>query len=77
MTPKAWYLSRTLWLNALAFIVMALTLPELGALLPPAWRPAIAFVVALANMALRFSTAQPLGTSATVQEARARERGGR
>jgi hypothetical protein len=72
--PKPWYLSRTLWLNAIAFTVMLLTLPELGALVPASWRPIIGVLVAAGNMALRFSTAQPLSTPAGVAEAEVRAR---
>ena len=38
--------------NALALIVAVLTLPELGAVVPAGWLPALAAIVAIANTVL-------------------------
>jgi hypothetical protein len=72
--PKVWYLSRTLWLNAIAFVVAVLTLPNLGAVVPSSWLPGIGLLTAIGNMALRFATTQPLSTPTAAADAAAAER---
>lgn len=59
MTPKPWYTSKTLWVNALTLIVMVLGTvaqwPEFSA-----YTGQIAGALAIVNMALRFLTDRPV-----------------
>lgn len=59
MTPKPWWTSKTLWVNALTLIVMILGTvaqwPEFSA-----YSGHIAGVLAIVNMALRFITDRPV-----------------
>lgn len=64
MTTKAWYLSKTVWLNVITFLVLAFTLPQFGAVVPSSWGAAIALTVALLNLILRlFFTTTTITTS--------------
>lgn len=58
--------SKTLWFNALAFLVMALPLVQTWAgataLTLPLWvSEVLALVIPIANLGLRFVTQEPLG----------------
>jgi hypothetical protein len=59
MTPKPWWESKTLWINALTLLVMVLGTvaqwPELAD-----YAPQIAGAVAVINMLLRFITNRPV-----------------
>jgi hypothetical protein len=62
VTPKPWYQSATIQVNAvLLFLSFALALPEVAAIIPPDWSKYMAAVTALVNLALRFKTMQPVG----------------
>lgn len=66
MTTKAWYYSKTVWLNIIAFLILALTLPQLGAVIPTADAPIIALIVALLNGVVRvFFTSTTLTSGST------------
>ena len=61
MTIKSPYLSKTMWLNIIGFIVLILALPQLGSVIPVSWVPYDALILAIGNTALRyFSTSQPI-----------------
>ena len=53
---KKWYESKTLWVNVITFLVMALGAPELQALLGPGTVQVLAAIIAIANIGLRFLT---------------------
>lgn len=59
MTPKPWYTSKTLWVNALTLLVMILGTvaqwPEFAV-----YAPQIAGAVSLVNILLRFLTDRPV-----------------
>ena len=55
-----WYQSRTIWLNVIGIVVEALTLDQLGAVVPPEARPYIALVVGILNIVLRTLTSTSL-----------------
>ena len=59
MTPKPWYYSRTLWVNALTLLIMILGTvaqwPEFSA-----YAGQIAGALAIVNMLLRFITDRPV-----------------
>lgn len=59
MTPKPWYESKTLWVNALTLLVMVLGAvaqwPEFSA-----YTGQIAGALAIINMLLRFLTDRPV-----------------
>lgn len=57
---KKWYESKTLWVNAITFLVMALGAPELQALLGPGTVQVLAAIIAIANIGLRFLTNSPI-----------------
>lgn len=60
---KAWYRSRTLWVNVLVFAAAALglVLEQAGALkIPDGVLPWVALVLSLVNLALRLVTSQPI-----------------
>ena len=53
--------SRTVWLNIIAFVLLVLALPQLGAVVPASAVSWIALITAVLNEILRvFFTAQPL-----------------
>jgi major membrane immunogen (membrane-anchored lipoprotein) len=54
METKAFYLSKTFWLNVGTFLALALMLPELGDLIPDSAAKYVAAGNALLNLALRF-----------------------
>ena len=63
VTGKPATSSLTMWLNfaTLAFVVAAVTLPEVSALIPANFQPYIVAIVAVANLALRyFRTSAPI-----------------
>lgn len=52
---KSAFASRTIILNLIAFVLAALALPDVAALIPPKYMPAIMGMTALLNLVLRFS----------------------
>jgi hypothetical protein len=48
--------SKTFWLNATSFVVLALALPEFNTIVPLSWTPYIALVTAVCNLFLRVYT---------------------
>lgn len=61
---KPFYLSKTLWFNALAFI-LAVALPVLSQYgytgeVPADWAIFVVPVIALVNLVLRFATKEPI-----------------
>ena len=61
---KKWYASKTIWFNALAFI-LAVGIPVLGQYgytgeVPAAWSVFIIPAIALVNLVLRFLTKEPI-----------------
>jgi hypothetical protein len=63
MPTKAWYASKTVWVNGLSLLVITLALPEISALVPPAAVKYVAAVNAAANLWLRWGTATPLSSN--------------
>ncbi|MDI3260077.1 MAG: hypothetical protein QJR02_10315 [Sinobacteraceae bacterium] len=63
---KAWYKSRTLWLNAVALVLAAAAdnWSALQSVLPAHWYAWLAFALPVANAILRTITTQPLHWSA-------------
>jgi hypothetical protein len=61
-TPKPWYHSRTLWLNALTLATLLLAYLASDPLFVNL-APYIATANALLNIVLRFLTSQPIGTA--------------
>jgi hypothetical protein len=59
MDKKAWYASKTIWLNVILAIVSALSASNID--LPPEAFKWIALAGAVANGVLRMMTSQPLG----------------
>jgi hypothetical protein len=59
---KAWYLSKTVWVNAITLLTLALALPEVVAIVPPEAVKYVAAVNAAANLWLRWGTATPLSS---------------
>jgi hypothetical protein len=57
---KSIFLSTTFWVNVGMFIVAALELSEVTAIIPNEWNGAMAAVAALVNLALRFTTVRPV-----------------
>ena len=58
---KAWYQSKTLWVNILTLLTAIFALPELQTLAPGSERFLLAGVAVL-NVVLRLLTTQPIGT---------------
>ena len=52
--------SRTFWINALAILVPVLSLTEVVVLIPPAYMPIYAAVLAGANIVMRTATVRPV-----------------
>lgn len=60
-TTTAWYASKTLWLNAISFILVVLALPQFNSIIPATWIPAIAIITAVLNAIVRtFFTSTPI-----------------
>ena len=62
METKSWYLSKTLWFNALALVVLvAASFGYTGEISPDfaAFAPAIVIII---NVILRFVTKEPIGS---------------
>jgi hypothetical protein len=59
---KAWYRSRTIWLNVTAMLLAAAAenWSALQEVLPKHWYAWFAFILSLANAIMRFVTTQPL-----------------
>ena len=64
MDSKAWWKSKTMWLNVA--VVAAGIADQLitGGLIPPAWIPSILSAIGIANVVLLSITTQPLTVSA-------------
>jgi hypothetical protein len=62
MESKAFWKSKTVWLNALTIVSLALAVPEVSAIIPPAATPFIGAANAIINLILRVNTGVPLGT---------------
>lgn len=61
MESKAWYQSKTVWVNVITLLSVAPLLPEFNAILPPAATKYVLAIVAVANLALRlFSVQSPI-----------------
>jgi len=52
--------SRTFWLNALAILAPILSLTEVVVLIPPAYMPIYAAVLAAVNIGMRTATVRPV-----------------
>lgn len=62
---KPFYASKTLWLNAIGFVLGLLSLTEFMAIIPKDWTPYILALTAALNFALRYFTVQaPIGVGA-------------
>ena len=57
---KRWYTSKTLWVNAVAFVGTVLGITGLGTLTPDEQAQIVGGVLALANIILRFATTKGL-----------------
>ena len=55
---KPWYQSKTVLMNVATVIAVALALPDVVAIIPPAWIPYITAINALINVILRMNGAQ-------------------
>ena len=61
MESKPWYASKTLWFNAVTFVLAILALSEFKSLVPDTWTPYILLVNAIGNLVLRtFFTVGPI-----------------
>lgn len=74
MDLKPWYLSKTLWFNAISLIVLILDTVQLNGatVLPSAWLPYIGLAVVVGNAVLRWLTGTPLAGSPPAKAAAAR-----
>jgi len=61
MEQKPWYQSKVIWINVITFTALALSLPEVGTIVPNAAAKFVSALSALLNLWLRVNTAQPLG----------------
>ena len=61
MTIKSWYLSKTLWFNILALLVMVASSFGYTGELPADWAVFAPMLVVVINLILRFFTKQPIG----------------
>jgi hypothetical protein len=58
---KSIFASKTMWLNAIAFVLLVLALPQFISVVPAAWIPYIALITAVLNGILRlWYTNQPI-----------------
>ena len=58
---KNLFASKTVWLNAIAFVLFVLALPQFISVIPASWIDYIALITAVLNGVLRiWFTAQPL-----------------
>jgi hypothetical protein len=53
MDSKPWYASKTILLNVVALLALALALPDVVAIIPAGWMKYIVAINALLNVALR------------------------
>lgn len=61
MQKTNWYASKTLWFNAITFILAIFALTEFKNLIPPSWTPYILLANAVGNLILRtFFTVGPI-----------------
>ncbi len=68
MPIKSILASKTMWLNAIAFVLFVLALPQFISVIPDNWIPAIALLTAVLNGVLRlFFTNQPITQIAATQ----------
>jgi len=58
---KPWYQSKVVWINVITFTALALSLPEVGTIVPNAAAKFVSALSALLNLWLRVNTTQPLG----------------
>jgi hypothetical protein len=58
---KAWWKSKTVWLNAATIFSLAMALPDVTAVIPVSFTPYIGAINAVINLALRVNTGIPLG----------------
>lgn len=58
MAGKPWYLSKTVFVNALTAI--ATVMAQMADVLPPEWAPKIVTALAVVNLILRVVTTQPI-----------------
>ena len=58
---KPLWKSKEFWVNAVAFVLVVLALPEFVAVIPVSWIPYIALLAAVLTVLLRrFSTKEPI-----------------
>ena len=60
MPAKPWWESKTVWVNVLSVLVLALNSTDVISIFPPSWTPRLAGLLALANIVLRFVSSQPV-----------------
>jgi hypothetical protein len=58
---KAWWKSKTVWLNAATITSLAMALPDVTAVIPVSFTPYIGALNAVINLILRVNTGVPLG----------------
>lgn len=64
MASKQWYLSRTVWFNAITLILFVIALPSVIQLIPVSAAPYIGIVNSIGNYVLRvYFTSTPIGSS--------------
>lgn len=60
MSTKKLHTSKTFWWAILSIAVAALARPEMGAIVPLDWMPALQAVIARGNVVLRLVTDKPV-----------------
>ena len=61
MITKSWFLSKTLWFNILALVVMVAASFGYTGELPADWAVFAPMLIVVINLILRFVTKQPIG----------------
>lgn len=57
---KSVFNSRTLWFNVASFVIAISELTEVTSIIPDDWRPGLAALVAMINVALRLYSVRPV-----------------
>lgn len=63
VSVKPWYLSKTLWLNVIVFLIAVIGVlmgPQFAEVLPKEWGKYLLAIVSVLNLLLRLLSSQPL-----------------